>query len=172
MGLPLLYGYPPRRGESERSPAGRLPTLRSSSCRQEDSFRYRQVHVFCPQAVRCWMFGLRSCATPLGTSRRGTLYMCTCNCPLFFFRTHLFVLAPLPETLRGGGHSSVLGVTSPEVWARPVQCVARGKPFKLFWPWAYLRKIPGFPHSSGYWVYACPMPVYARKIWMQTGLFC
>ena len=24
-------------------------------------------------------------------------------------------------------------------------CVARGKPSKLFWPWAHLRQIPGFP---------------------------
>ena len=38
----------------------------------------------------------------------------------------------------------------------------------------------GFPHSPGDWVYASPgdwfsaspIPVYARKIWMQTGFFC
>ena len=38
--LPLLYGSPPRRGESEPSPGGRLPTLRFSSCGQEHSFHY------------------------------------------------------------------------------------------------------------------------------------
>ena len=73
MRLPRLYGSPPRRGESEPSPGGRLPTLRSSSCGHEHSFHYHRVHVICPQAVRCWMLGFRSCATPLGTSRRGTL---------------------------------------------------------------------------------------------------
>ena len=31
-----------------------------------------------------------------------------------------------------GGHTSTVGVTLPEVWARSVQCVAGGKPFKLF----------------------------------------
>ena len=59
------------------------------------------------------------------------------------------------------------------VWARSVQCVARGKPFKLFWPWAHLRQIPGFPqHPPGDWVSASLIPAYARKIWMQTRLFC
>ena len=75
MGLPLLYGSPPRRGGSEPSPGGRLPTPRFSSCGQEHSFRYHQVHLACPQAVICWMLGFRSCATPIGTSRRGTLYI-------------------------------------------------------------------------------------------------
>ena len=41
----LLYGSPPRRGESEPSPEGRLPTLRFSSCGQEHSFHYHQIHV-------------------------------------------------------------------------------------------------------------------------------
>ena len=70
MGLALVYGSPPRREESEPSPGGRLPTLRFSSCRQEQSFHYHQVHLICPQAIRCWMLGFGSCATPLGTSRR------------------------------------------------------------------------------------------------------
>ena len=75
MGLPLRYGgSPPRRRESEPYPGGRLPTLRFSRCGQEHSFRYHEVHLICPQTDRCWMFGFRSCATPLGTSRRGTLY--------------------------------------------------------------------------------------------------
>ena len=73
MGLPLLYGAPPRRGESEPSPGGCLPTLRFSSCGQEHSLHYHQVHLNCPQAVRRWMLGFCSSATPLGTSRRGTL---------------------------------------------------------------------------------------------------
>ena len=74
MGMPLIHGSPPQRGENEPSPVGRLPTLRFSSCGQAHSFHYHQVHLICPQAVRCWMVGFRSCATPLGTSRRGTLY--------------------------------------------------------------------------------------------------
>ena len=80
MGLPLLlYGSPPRRGESEPSPGGRLPTIRFSSCGQEHSFYYHQIHLACPQAVICWMLtGFRSCATPLGTFRRGTLLLSYC----------------------------------------------------------------------------------------------
>ena len=70
MGIPLIYGSSPRWGESEPSPGGRFPTLHSS-CGQEHSFHYHQVHRICPQAVRCWMLGFRSCATPLSTSRRG-----------------------------------------------------------------------------------------------------
>ena len=73
MGLPLIYGSP-RRGESEPYPGGCLPTLRFSSCGQEHSVHYHQVHLIWPQTVRCWMLGFRSCATPLGTPRRGTLY--------------------------------------------------------------------------------------------------
>ena len=73
MGLPLTYGSSPRRAESEPYPGGRLPTLRFSSCGQEHSFHSHQVHLICPQTVRCWILGFRSCATPLGTSRRGTL---------------------------------------------------------------------------------------------------
>ena len=45
MGLLLIYGSPPRRGESEPPPGGRLPTLRFSSCGQEHSFHYHQLHI-------------------------------------------------------------------------------------------------------------------------------
>ena len=31
-----------------------------------------------------------------------------------------------------GGHNSTVGVTLPEVWARSVQCVARGKLLNFF----------------------------------------
>ena len=55
MGLPLIYGSPSRRGESEPYPGGRLSTLRFSSCGQEHRFHLHQVHLFCPQTVRCWM---------------------------------------------------------------------------------------------------------------------
>ena len=93
MGLPPLYGSPPRLGESEPSPGGRLPTLRFSSCGQEHSFHYHQVHLFCPQAVIYWMLGFRSCATPVGTSRRGTLYIIKkkySSCEIEdFVKTHL-----------------------------------------------------------------------------------
>ena len=40
------------------------------------------------------------------------------------------------RNVRGGGHNSTVGVTLPEVWARSVRSVARGKPLKFFWPWA------------------------------------
>ena len=73
MEMPLLHGFPPRRGESEPSPGGRFPTLHLS-CGQEPAFTFHQVHRIRLQAVRCWVLGFRSCATPLSTSRRRTLY--------------------------------------------------------------------------------------------------
>ena len=60
--------------------------------------------------------------------------MCMYNCASFFplgtsLRAHTFV-----RNVGWGGHNSTVGITLPEVWARAVQRVARGKPFKLFWP--------------------------------------
>ena len=56
----------------------------------------------------------------------------------------------LVRNVAWGGHNSTVEVTMPDVWAQSVQCVARGKTFKLFWPWAHLRQIPGFPqHPRG-----------------------
>ena len=95
------------------------------------------------------------------------------NCDFFFpsgasLRVRTFV----PNVGRGG-HNSTLGLTLLEVWARSVQCVAGDKPFELFRPWTHLRQIPGFPqHPRGDWVSASLIPAYARKIWMQTRLFC
>ena len=60
------------------------------------------------------------------------------------------------RNVRWGGHNSTVGVTLLEVWARSVQCVARGKPFKLFWPWAYLRHIPVFPQHPRGWCFRIP----------------
>ena len=65
----------------ERTVPGRAPPhIRFSSCGQDHSFHYHRVHLICPQAVRCWMLGFRSCATPLGTSRRGALYIVVYLC--------------------------------------------------------------------------------------------
>ena len=73
----------------------------------------------------------------------GTCNMCRYNCDFFFFG-HISSCSHLCPKRRVG-HNSTVGLTLPEVWARSVQCVARGKPLKLFWPWANLRQIPGFP---------------------------
>ena len=83
-----------------------------------------------------------------------------------FFPSGTSLVRTFVRNVGWGGHSSTVGVTLPEVWARSVQCVAYGKPFKLLWPWAHLRQIPGD------WVSAPPIPVYARKILMQTRFFC
>ena len=53
MGLPLIYGFPPRRGESEPYPGGREGASPDSasraSCGQKHSFHYHQeVHIICP----------------------------------------------------------------------------------------------------------------------------
>ena len=54
--------------------------------------------------------------------------MYTHNFLLFFpsdtsLRARTFI-----RNVTGYGHNTTVGVTLPEVWARAVQCVARGKP--------------------------------------------
>ena len=73
MGLPLIFGSPPRPRESEPYPEGRLPTLRFSSCGQEHSFYYHHWSRYILFAHR------QSDVGCLG-----------------------FVLAPLPQALPGG----------------------------------------------------------------------
>ena len=95
------------------------------------------------------------------------------NCDFFFPSGASLRVCTFVPNVGWGGHNLTVGLTLLEVWARSVQCVARGKPFKLFWPWAHLRQIPGFPqHPRGDWVSASLISAYARKIWMQTRLFC
>ena len=94
------------------------------------------------------------------------------NCVVFFpsgtsLRARTFV-----PNVGWGGHNSTVGLTLLEVWARAVQCVARGEPFKLFGPWAHLRQIPGFRNIPGDWVSASPIPAYVRKTSTQTELSC
>ena len=99
--------------------------------------------------------------------------MYTYNCVFFFPSGASLRVRTFVPNVGWGGHNSTVGLTLLEVWAQSVQCVARGKPFKLFWPWAHLRQIPGFlQHPRGDWVSASLIPAYERKIWMQTRLFC
>ena len=106
-----------------------------------------------------------------------SMYICTCIIVIFFFLlgTSLRARTFVPN-VGWGGHTSTVGLMLPEVRARSVQCVARGKPFKLFWPWAHVKAYPrvsatspGFRNIPGDWVSAYPIPVHACKIWMQTG---
>ena len=82
------------------------------------------------------------------------LFMCTSkytydNCHFSSSGTSLRARA-FVRNAGWGEHNSTFGITLPEVWARSVHCVARGKPSKLFWPWAHLRQIPGFSqHPRG-----------------------
>ena len=108
--------------------------------------------------------------------------MYTYNCH-FFLRTHLFVLTPssLSGTLRGGGHNSTVEVTLPEVWARSVQCVARGEHFKHVWLWAWIRQISGVPQHPASCArtkgihFSCNIP-FARapnaEVTFTFDLFC
>ena len=77
MGLPLIYGSPPRRGESEPSREGASPHSASRAADKNIVFTTTRYMLFAHRQVRCWMLGFRSCPTPLGTSRRGTLYAST-----------------------------------------------------------------------------------------------
>ena len=98
-------------------------------------------------------------------------YMYMYNCDFFLPLGTSLCARTFVRNVGWGGHNSTVGLTLPEVWARSVRCVARGKPFKVSWPWAHIRQIPGFPlHPRGDWVSASPIPAYVRKVWMQTGL--
>ena len=77
-------------------------------------------------------------------------YMYMCNCQFFYSSGTSPCARTFVRNVGWSGHNSTVEVTTPEVWARSVQLVARGKPFKLFLPWAHLRQVPGFPqHPRG-----------------------
>ena len=85
--------------------------------------------------VRCIVYAMR--------------YMYMYNCVSFSSGTSLRARTFVPN-VGWGGHNPTIGVMLPQVWARSVQCVTRGKPFELFWPWAHLRQPSGFPqHPRG-----------------------
>ena len=50
---------------------------------------------------------------------------------IYFFSSTSLRARTFVRNVGCGGHNSNVGVTLPEVWARSIQCVARGKPFKL-----------------------------------------
>ena len=94
------------------------------------------------------------------------------NCDLFSpSGTSLRVRTIVPD-VGWVGHNSTVGLTLLEVWAQSVQCVSRGKPFKLFGLGHTYGKSLGFRNIPGDWVSASLIPAYARKIWMQTRIFC
>ena len=68
---------------------------------------------------------------------------------LFFLWAYLFVLAPFFRNVGWDGHNSTVEVTMPEVWARSVQCVARGQPIKLFGLGHTQGKSPGVRNIPG-----------------------
>ena len=80
------------------------------------------------------------------------------------------MLAPLSETSDGVGTIRPLGSRCRRFGRDPCSLSRVASLFNVFWPWAHLRQNPGFPqHPRGDWVSASPIPVYACKIWMQTG---
>ena len=92
------------------------------------------------------------------------MYTNICHFPSFSdtsLRSRTFI-----RNATGGGHNSTLVITLPEVWERSVQCVARGKPFKLFLALGMNMANPRasatspemvFPHPPEDWVYAPPV---------------
>ena len=104
----------------------------------------------------------------LQTSGRGTLCMYRYTCERHFFFGHISSCSHLIRNVRGGGHNSTVGVTLSEVWARSVRCVARGKPFYFFWPWARIRQTPGFPQHPRGWCFCIPRGLGLRIPLMQT----
>ena len=80
------------------------------------------------------------------------------KCDFFFLRAHLFVLAPLSQTSGGVGTILPSGSRCRRFERDPCRCVARGKPFELFWPWVHLRQIPGFPQNPRGMGFCIPYP--------------
>ena len=82
------------------------------------------------------------------------MYMYTCHC-LFSgtpLRARTFI-----RNVRWGGHNSTVRVTLPEVWARSVQCVARGKPFfYTFLDYGILEENPRVSATSPGMVFPYP----------------
>ena len=99
-------------------------------------------------------------ACPLLVPRYYTyMYVYTCDFHFFYSDTSLRART-FVRKVGWGGHNSTVGLTLPEVWARSVQCVACGKPFKLFWPWAWIRQIPGFPQHPASWARTKDIPFF------------
>ena len=93
--------------------------------------------------------------------------ICRCIIVIFFSDTSLCARIFI-RNVRGGGHNSTVGVTLPEVWARSVQCVARGKPSKLFGLGHGEGRYPGFRNIPGDGVSASPRGLGLRIPVMQT----
>ena len=79
-------------------------------------------------------------------------YICIPVVAIYYYRyilLHFFVLASLSRTWDGMGTTySIVGVTLPELWARSVQCVARGKSFRLFLALGMDKTNPGVSATS------------------------
>ena len=120
---------------------------------------------------------------------------------VLFFRAHLFVLAPSSETSDGWAQFDRRGHVAGGLGAIRAVCRA-WQALNFFWalgldkahPRGWCFRIPPrmvFPRrhhppgdwvcaslrglglrTPGNWVPASPIPVHARKIWMQTGFFC
>ena len=62
----------------------------------------------------------------------GNVKMYMNNCHFFFSSGTSLRARTFVRNVGWGGHNLTVGLTLPEVWAQSVQCVARGKPLKLF----------------------------------------
>ena len=84
-----------------------------------------------------------------GRKSKPTARKCICIfvCVFFPSGTSLRVRTFVPN-VGWGGHNSTVGLTLLEVWARSVQCVARGKPFKTFLALGTLKAYPRVSATS------------------------
>ena len=171
MGLPLISGSPPRRRESEPYPGGRLPTLRlelrtrekfllppGTSCLPTDS-----------QMLDVWFSLLRHSLRHFPEGNLVYMY----NCDIFFsLGAHLFELAPLFETSGGVGTIRPSGSRCGR-FGRDRCSVSRVASRLNFIGLGRLVENPRVSTTSpGIGVFHPPIPVYARKILIQTGFIC
>ena len=90
----------------------------------------------------------------------------------FSLRAHLFVLTPLSETSGGVGTIRPSGSRCRRFGRDPCS-VSRVASLLDFSGLGHTQgKSPGFRNIPRDWGSVSPIPAYARKISMQTGLFC
>ena len=94
------------------------------------------------------------------------------NCDFFSLRAHLFVLASLSETSGGLGTIRPSGSRCRRFGRDPCSVSRVASLLNFFGLGHTSGKSPGFRNIPGDWVSAYLIPAYARKIWMQTRLFC
>ena len=146
-----------------------LPCPTRSAGTHAEPYRPLCVRFTCMHATYITSFG-----GIMGAFGALIVYMHTYICHFFLFFGHTSSYSHLnPKRQMGWAHFDPCGHVAGGLGAIRAACRAwQAKPFKLFGLGHGRGKSPGFRNIPGDWVSASPIPVYARKNWIQTGVFC